>query len=124
MEIVSFGFKYGRPSVNHYFDVSFLPNPARRPEWTLKSPVCSKMRQFLLETAEFELFVSLATPVIHLLSTVDVCRIGIGCSAGRHRSAIVAEELAKRLINDYEFPMKELEVFHRELSEKDFDLDE
>jgi UPF0042 nucleotide-binding protein len=38
--------------------------------------------------------------------------IGIGCTGGRHRSIVVAEELARRLREAGHGP---LEIFHREL---------
>ena len=28
VELLSFGFKYGAPATNYYFDVTFLSNPA------------------------------------------------------------------------------------------------
>ncbi|TME08555.1 MAG: RNase adaptor protein RapZ, partial [Chloroflexi bacterium] len=41
--------------------------------------------------------------------------IGIGCTGGRHRSIVFAEELAQRLCDEGHDPV---EVFHRELGRK------
>ncbi|MEM6571311.1 MAG: RNase adapter RapZ, partial [Planctomycetota bacterium] len=49
LTLVSFGFKYGQPPANHYFDVSFLKNPARQEGWTLFSEPGEEMRRWVLE---------------------------------------------------------------------------
>jgi len=98
LTLVTFGFKYGLPNTNYYFDVSFLTNPARQKQWSLFSKPGPEMCGFVLSQPACQAFLDKLTP---LLSTVvnldDDCRVGIGCSAGRHRSQIVAEELKKRL---------------------------
>jgi len=98
LTLVTFGFKYGLPNTNYYFDVSFLTNPARQKQWSLFSKPGPEMKAFVLSQPACQEFLDKLTP---LLSTVvnldDDCRVGIGCSAGRHRSQIVAEELKQRL---------------------------
>lgn len=96
--VVTFGFKYGPPPTNHYFDVSFLSNPARDPRWGLFSRPDDEMRDFVLRQPAAREFVSRAAELIAFLSEQDDdLRIGLGCSAGRHRSVLLAETLAAEL---------------------------
>jgi len=98
LTLVTFGFKYGPPNTNYYFDVSFLKNPAREDGWSLFSAPDAQMREFVLSQPLCAQFLDAATPLIQLLLECDNdVRVGIGCSSGRHRSVIVAQELARRL---------------------------
>lgn len=98
LTLVTFGFKYGPPNTNYYFDVSFLTNPARQEGWSLFSAPDARMREFVLSQPLCKQFLATATPLIQLLLECDDdVRVGLGCSSGRHRSVIVAEELARRL---------------------------
>lgn len=96
--VVTFGFKYGPPPTNHYFDVSFLSNPARDPRWGLFSRPDEGMRDFVMEQPAAREFVERATAFIAFLSAQDDdLRVGLGCSAGRHRSVLLAETLCAEL---------------------------
>jgi UPF0042 nucleotide-binding protein len=111
LTLISFGFKYGRPPANHYFDVSFLKNPARENTWDLWSEPCGEMRDWVLNQEAAQEFLQTAVPLALLLSRVDDgARIALGCSAGRHRSTILTEELARRL----RATGLEIAVIHRE----------
>jgi UPF0042 nucleotide-binding protein len=111
LTLLSFGFKYGRPPANHVFDVSFLKNPAREASWGLWSAPSDEMRHWVLaQPAAIEL-IEAALPYVRFLArTDDDVRIAFGCSAGRHRSTILVEELARRLRDDG----LDVTVFHRE----------
>lgn len=111
LTIVTFGFKYGPPSTNHYFDVSFVRNPAREPMWDLFSQPCADMRRFVLQQPACQAFLESAEPLIRqLIQLDDDTRIGLGCSSGRHRSCIIGEELARRLQDDH----TAVRLIHRE----------
>jgi UPF0042 nucleotide-binding protein len=98
LTLMTFGFKYGTPNTNYTFDVSFLRNPAREPQWSLFASPDESMREFVLGQTLCQSFLDTVVPVIRLLLECDDdVRIGIGCSSGRHRSVIVAEELRRRL---------------------------
>ena len=98
LTLVTFGFKYGAPNTNYYFDVSFLRNPAREERWNLFSQSGAEMRTFVLEQPACHAFLETLVPLIRtLLECDDDVRIGLGCSSGRHRSYIVAEELKRRI---------------------------
>ena len=111
LTLVSFGFKYGRPPANHVFDVSFLKNPAREASWGLWSTPSDEMRLWVLAQPAAVEFLEAALPYVRFLArTDDDVRIAFGCSAGRHRSTILVEELARRLRDDG----LDVAVFHRE----------
>ncbi|MCB9913720.1 MAG: hypothetical protein H6828_01065 [Planctomycetes bacterium] len=98
LTLLSFGFKYGQPPANHYFDVSFLKNPAREDGWDLFSQRSDGMRRWVLEQRDAVEFLERMVPLACFLARADDdARIALGCSAGRHRSAILVEELARRL---------------------------
>jgi UPF0042 nucleotide-binding protein len=104
IQVVSFGFKHGVPiDVDNVFDCRFLPNPhwvdALRPLTGLDEPV----RQFVLEqpaTAEFidrvDELLALVLPA-YIKEGKSYLTIGVGCTGGRHRSVVLAEELARRI---------------------------
>jgi UPF0042 nucleotide-binding protein len=97
LTLLTFGFKYGAPPSNYYFDVSFLVNPARDARWSLFDAPDQGMRDFVLSQELAQGFLDAAVPLIELLLAADDdVRIGIGCSSGRHRSNIIAEELQRR----------------------------
>jgi len=95
----TFGFKYGIPRANYYFDVSFLKNPARKDEFSFFSKVDDGMRKFIINQPDAMSFVENVVPLILFLSKVDQSQIfAIGCNAGQHRSRIVSELISEKLI--------------------------
>ncbi len=113
LTLISFGFKYGRPPANHVFDVSFLKNPAREASWGLWSEPSEEMRRWVLAQPLAVEFLATAAPFVRLLAkTDDDVRVAFGCSAGRHRSTILVEELARRLREEG----LSVSVHHRERS--------
>ena len=98
MILKSFGFKYGPPRANYYFDVSFIKNPARQENWDLYSKIDNKMKDFVLSQKKTKDFMEKIIPVIEMLDTLDGgVVVAFGCNAGRHRSVILVEEIAKQL---------------------------
>lgn len=96
--LMSFGFKYGPPAANYFFDVGFVKNPARNPEWGFFSSPDEEMRAFVMEQEPARNFVDRVVPLIEFLSTVDQHQIlAFGCSAGRHRSPLLVKEISRRL---------------------------
>jgi RNase adaptor protein for sRNA GlmZ degradation len=96
--LTTFGFKYGAPAANYFFDVSFLKNPAREEQWDLFADPDDEMRAFVLGQQACQDFLRDVLPLIRtVLRCDDGVRVAIGCNAGRHRSRIVAEELSRRL---------------------------
>jgi UPF0042 nucleotide-binding protein len=104
VNVVSFGYKHGLPlDVDLVFDCRFLPNPhwvdALRPRTGLDRDVADYVmtregtREFL---AELDRLLSLTLPG-YTHEGKAYLSIGVGCTGGRHRSVVVAEQLATML---------------------------
>jgi RNase adapter protein RapZ len=104
VNVVSFGYKHGLPlDVDLVFDCRFLPNPhwvdELRPltgedravrDYVLSQP---KTRDFL---DELDRLLELTLPGYEHEGKAYLS-IGVGCTGGRHRSVVVADQLAERL---------------------------
>jgi len=109
--LMSFGFKYGMPNANYYFDVGFIKNPAREKRWNFFSNTSRDLEEFVLAQPRVNEFIDKVEPLLIFLSTIDQDQVfAFGCSAGRHRSPVVVEELKRRL----EKAGIESAVFHRD----------
>ncbi|HTX01715.1 MAG TPA: RNase adapter RapZ [Acidimicrobiales bacterium] len=105
--VVSFGYKHGLPiDVDLVIDCRFLPNPhwidALRPYTGLDEPV----RSYVMEQPEAkELLDKLDDLFAFLIPAYaregkSYLSIAIGCTGGRHRSVVIAEELGTRIRAD------------------------
>jgi UPF0042 nucleotide-binding protein len=119
IQIVSFGYKFGIPlEADLVFDTRFIQNPYYVPDLREHSGLTEKVREFVLAqpgaTDYLDKIVDLVDFSIPAFEAEGKSRltIGIGCTGGRHRSVVLAEELANRLRERGRGP---LEVFHREL---------
>jgi UPF0042 nucleotide-binding protein len=104
LSLVSFGYKYGLPvDADLVFDARCLPNPhfvealrsrtGREPqvrEYVLGSP---QTREFV---ARLEDFLRFSLP-LYAQEGKAYLTIAIGCTGGRHRSVVLAEEMARLL---------------------------
>jgi UPF0042 nucleotide-binding protein len=99
--VVSFGFKHGIPlDVDLVFDCRFLPNPhwvaALRGLSGLDEPV----RDYVLDNPETTELLRRLDDLLQLLLPAyaregkSYLSIAIGCTGGRHRSVVLAEEVA------------------------------
>jgi UPF0042 nucleotide-binding protein len=102
--IVSFGYKHGLPiDVDLVFDCRFLPNPHWVEELRPLSGTDPRVRDFVLEQPETAPFLAELESLFALLIPAYVregksyLSIGIGCTGGRHRSVVIADELARLL---------------------------
>jgi UPF0042 nucleotide-binding protein len=98
--IISFGFKYGTPrDADLVLDVRFLPNPYWEPELKLLAGTDEPVRGFVAGQPMYREFVQRLEALLDLVVPGYVregksyLTIGIGCTGGRHRSVVVAEEL-------------------------------
>ncbi len=121
LTVVSFGFKYGHPrDADIIMDARFIPNPywveGLRDLDGLDPAVC----EYVLKQGEVEEFLD---GFIELLELVlpgyrrekrAYLTIGVGCTGGRHRSVVVADELARRFIEKG----NRVSVFHRDIGKK------
>lgn len=107
VEIVSFGHKYGTPrQMDLMFDVRHLPNPYFVPELKAMPGTNPKVKKFLEKQPEVieteNRFADLLNYLLPLYQKEgkSYLTIGIGCTGGRHRSVLIAENLGKRLSGD------------------------
>lgn len=108
--VVSFGYKHGLPlDVDLVLDCRFLPNPHwvddLRPLTGLDQPV----RDYVLDQPDTQRFLTKLDDLLGLLLPAylkegkSYLSIGIGCTGGRHRSVVLAAEIARRMAT-YGFP--------------------
>ena len=104
VNVVSFGYKHGLPlDVDIVLDCRFLPNPhwveALRPltgedekvvEYVLEQPGTSEFLE------ELDRLFDLLLPGYEQEGKAYLS-IGVGCTGGRHRSVVIADQLATRL---------------------------
>ncbi len=102
--LMSFGYKYGVPlEADLLFDVRFLRNPQFVTGMRSLTGRHLKVARFLRSFPETREFVLRVTEFLKYLIPFYVregksyLTIGVGCTAGRHRSAFVVEELARLL---------------------------
>ena len=116
--IVSFGYKYGVPlDSDLIFDTRFLPNPFYIDSLRGKSGKSLPVRNYVLHSAETKVFLKELT---HFLSYLiprfiregkSYLTISVGCTGGKHRSVVIAEEL-----KDYFRARKyDIKIYHRDL---------
>jgi RNase adapter protein RapZ len=104
VSVVSFGYKFGVPSDSDLvFDVRFLPNPHFVPQlrrFTGKDPQVRKYIRSFPQTAEFlRRIEGLLTYLIphYIQEGKSYLTISIGCTGGKHRSVMLAEDIKKAL---------------------------
>jgi UPF0042 nucleotide-binding protein len=116
--VVSFGFKYGLPvDADLVVDCRFLPNPHWEPElrpYTGKEQV---IRDYVLGQPAATEFLDRYADLLGLLVTgyqhegKRYLTLAVGCTGGKHRSVVMAEELSARLAKTG----ADVRVVHRDL---------
>jgi UPF0042 nucleotide-binding protein len=115
----SFGFKHGPPrDADLTFDVRFLPNPHWEPELR---PLTGHDRRIVDYVGRQD---ALAEFYVRLMPLLDFLipqylnegkahlMVAIGCTGGRHRSVVIAEDLTARYRDD---PSVFVETVHRDI---------
>ena len=102
--IMSFGFKYGLPTeADIVLDVRFLPNPFFVSSLSALSGEAEAVRNYVMESQETRLFLEKAEELLALCIAAferegkTYATVAIGCTGGRHRSVVIAAELARLL---------------------------
>jgi len=118
ISVVSFGYKYGVPvDADLIFDVRFLPNPHFVPALRKFSGRDAKVRRFIRsfpQTGEFlrRMESLLAYLMPHYIEEgKSYLTIAFGCTGGKHRSVMLAEEI-KKALEKRKYASK---VFHRDI---------
>ena len=116
--VVSFGFKHGVPlDVDLMFDCRFLPNPYWDESLRSHSGLEPEVRAYVLDRPETLLFLDKLDDLLAMLIPAYVkegksyLTVAMGCTGGRHRSVVLAEELSRRL-DAHGLPTT---VFHRDV---------
>ena len=101
---ISFGFKYGIPiECDLVFDVRFIPNPYYIESMKKHTGKHEDVRDYVLGMPETKIFNEKLYDLLDFLIPNYVKEgksqlvIGIGCTGGRHRSVVIADELVKNL---------------------------
>ena len=116
--IVSFGYKYGIPlDSDLIFDTRFLPNPFYVESIRDKTGRHKSVRDFILDSPETRSYLDELRRFVGYLMPrfLDEGKshlvVSIGCTGGRHRSVVIAEEL-----KDYLQKQKyDIKIYHRDL---------
>ena len=102
--VVSFGFKYGIPlDVDLVFDCRFLVNPHWVPELRSLTGLDEAVRAYVLGSEETSSLLDRLDSLFELLLPAydregkSYLSVAIGCTGGRHRLVVLAEEIAERL---------------------------
>ncbi|MGI6334643.1 MAG: RNase adapter RapZ [Saccharofermentanales bacterium] len=102
--VQSFGFKYGVPvDCDSIIDVRFIPNPYYVEELKLKSGLDEAVRRYVMSFEESNKFIAMQEEIFEYAIPFYIregkvrLTIGVGCTGGRHRSVVLAEDLANRL---------------------------
>jgi UPF0042 nucleotide-binding protein len=118
ISVVSFGYKHGLPlDVDLVFDCRFLPNPHWVESLRPLPGTDPKVRRYVMKQDETRAFLEELEKMFELLLPAYVregksyLSIGVGCTGGRHRSVVLAAEIA-RLLERLGFPAR---VHHRDL---------
>jgi len=116
--VVSFGFKYGLPvDADMVADCRFLPNP----HWVAElAPLTGRdrpVRDYVLGQPGADDFLDAYLKALRIaLAGYDRAGrhfvvLAVGCTGGKHRSVVIAEELAARLADSW----SGIQVSHRDL---------
>jgi UPF0042 nucleotide-binding protein len=116
--IVSFGYKYGIPlDSDLIFDTRFLPNPFYVESIRDKTGRHKSVRDFILDSPETRSYLDELRRFVGYLMPrfLDEGKshlvVSIGCTGGRHRSVVIAEELKDHLQKQ----KYDIKIYHRDL---------
>lgn len=118
VNIQSFGFKHGLPQESELvFDVRYLPNPYFDPILGPQDGRDAQVSEFVFGSAEaaetierIDEYLRFSLPLFAREGKLYIT-VGIGCTGGRHRSVALAEELARRLKENWHVLLR-----HRDLA--------
>jgi UPF0042 nucleotide-binding protein len=118
VNIVSFGFKYGLPvDADMVADCRFLPNPHWIPDLAPLTGQDDAVREYVLGQPGVAEFLDSYVPAVQV--TLDgyqregkhFVMLAVGCTGGKHRSVVMAEQIAARLMGSG----ATVRVVHRDL---------
>jgi UPF0042 nucleotide-binding protein len=118
VNIVSFGFKYGLPlDADMVADCRFLPNPHWVDELAPLTGQDGEVREYVLRQPGATEFLAAYVQAVGIAldgygeAGKHFVLLAVGCTGGKHRSVVMAEEIASRLGKSW----PGLQVVHRDL---------
>jgi UPF0042 nucleotide-binding protein len=116
--VMSFGYKHGIPlDADNVIDCRFLPNPHWVEELRPLVGTDEAVRRYVLDQPATKEFLDRLDAVLEVTLPAYVkegksyLTIALGCTGGRHRSVVLAEEIAK-LVRRHELRAS---VYHRDI---------
>lgn len=107
LTVQSFGFKYGLPiDSDLVFDVRFIPNPYYVDELKNLTGKHNNVKSYVLKSDETKEFLKKLMDMLNFLIPNYIKEgknhlvISIGCTGGKHRSTVIAEEIYNFLIEN------------------------
>ena len=121
MTVMSFGFKYGTPAdADMVFDCRFLPNPHWVPDLQNRTGLDEPVADYVMRQPGAEPFLDAAEQALrvvldgYLREGKRYALVAVGCTGGKHRSVVIAEQLTQRLHDDPEVAA-EVTIVHRDV---------
>jgi RNase adapter protein RapZ len=118
VSVVSFGFKYGLPvDADMVADCRFLPNPHWLPELAPQTGQDEPVVKYVLSQPGASEFLDAFVRAVEVaLAGYDrtgrhFVMLAVGCTGGKHRSVVMADEIAARLSQNW----PGIQVTHRDL---------
>jgi RNase adapter protein RapZ len=119
VSFVSFGHKHGPPrDADLAFDVRFLPNPHYEPDLRPLTGFDRRIIEYVGRDGRLKQFYDRVLPLLEYLLPQYVNEgkshlvVAVGCTGGRHRSVVIAEDLAAHFRTGDEYFV---EVQHRDV---------
>jgi UPF0042 nucleotide-binding protein len=121
IHIMSFGFMHGIPhDADHIMDVRFLKNPYFVSELSHLVGTTKKIKAFVLKDDQTNMFLARYLDLLDYLVPLykkegkAYLTISIGCTGGRHRSVVIAQEVYEHIIRTGHQVM----ITHRDINRK------
>lgn len=119
VRLLSFGFKFGPPvDADMVLDVRFLDNPYFVPALTKLPGTNPAVRDYVMSSDGTSEFLEMSGKLLEFClprferEGKSYLTVGVGCTGGRHRSVVVAAQLAERLRKQTGLP---IDVLHRDV---------
>jgi len=121
LALISFGYKYGLPlDADIIIDIRFLPNPYWVEEFKDLDGLDSRIVDYIFDFESAKEFLNSFVDLIESLIPLYQFErkyhltIGVGCTGGKHRSIVIANELGSRLTKDG----YQVAVTHRDIDKR------